>query len=477
MRYNDFKLVESQLGERQLYEDNRSWLPESKGLFGRDAGDKFTHQDGREYSIVQVVAFPDAQQGKYKDIVELQAAIDAFQTDQGGADIEWINQPKANLKAFGIAQLDDQDGNHVFRGKYMQQVGVDLMGSWANKQVPPGWALQTKGAQKFASGYDPQNLIKTEQEFSGADSIINTVTQNSDDQVKEVFKTALQNLAQGNGNVTFPAMYEQQAAIRDYFGEIMQPVALMGGVVGGQAEDARQALADGAEWRDCKVIWPMSMNAALCDSFMVAPNGQKIGISSKGGAGAAASAKNLSDAVTKAKKTTPELVQAGGVAEQAARICVTIATENQYYGPIAVGKLLGVQGVDDVLYKEIREYIKAGKTDLNGMSAQANAMIEPFAVRLETKGFNAGYALLSAASKTVAKVVNADDGFSKGAIALLNQSSIVQIYTNIGKSGDDVILKDFRAVYPPNFQGKVMLEGGKNYYSSRVGGKMAFNIK
>ena len=62
MRYNDFKLVESQLGERQLYEDNRSWLPESKGLFGRDAGDKFTHQDGREYSIVQVVAFPDAQQ-------------------------------------------------------------------------------------------------------------------------------------------------------------------------------------------------------------------------------------------------------------------------------------------------------------------------------------------------------------------------------------------------------------------------------
>tara|TARA_B110000977_G_C10980879_1_gene456080 strand:- start:538 stop:1203 length:666 start_codon:yes stop_codon:yes gene_type:complete len=221
----------------------------------------------------------------------------------------------------------------------------------------------------------------------------------------------------------------------------------------------------------------MSMNAALCDSFMVAPNGQKIGISSKGGAGAAASAKNLSDAVTKAKKTTPELVQAGGVAEQAARICVTIATENQYYGPIAVGKLLGVQGVDDVLYKEIREYIKAGKTDLNGMSAQANAMIEPFAVRLETKGFNAGYALLSAASKTVAKVVNADDGFSKGAIALLNQSSIVQIYTNIGKSGDDVILKDFRAVYPPNFQGKVMLEGGKNYYSSRVGGKMAFNIK
>jgi|TARA_R110000823_G_scaffold222818_2_gene351113 hypothetical protein len=477
MRYNDIKLVETKIVEQHLYETNRIWLPESKGLFGRNSGDMFTHHDGREYSIVQVVAFPDAQTGQFETPEERDAAIKAFQAEHDNAPIEWVNRPAANLKSFGIAQLDDQDGKHVFWGKYMQAVGTDLMGSWANKQVPPGWALQTKGAQKFASGYDPQNLIKTEQEFAGVDSIINTVIANSDNQVKDVFKTALQNLAQGRGNVSFPGMYDQQAAIRDYFGEIMQPVALMGGVVGGQAEDARQALADGAEWRDCKVVWPMSMNAALCDSFMIAPNGERIGISSKGGAGAAASAKNLADAVIKAEKTTPDLVEEGGVAFQAAEIVRTIAAENQYYGPVALGKQLGVTGVDDVLYKEIRSYIDSGKADLNDMSEQANKLIEPFAVRLETKGFNAGYALLSAASKTVAKVVNSNLEFSKGAIALLNQSSVVQIYTNIGKSGEDVVLKDFRAVYPPNFQGKVMLEGGKNYYSSRVGGKMAFNIK
>tara|TARA_B110000503_G_scaffold106951_1_gene159784 strand:+ start:1829 stop:3217 length:1389 start_codon:yes stop_codon:yes gene_type:complete len=462
MRFNEFKQVEVKV------------LEESKGIFGRNAGDKFTHHDGREYSIIQVIAFPDAQQSKFETPEDRDTTIKQFE-EEHSTKIEWVNNPARNMLAFGVAQLDDQDGGHVFWGKYLQTVGTDLMGSWANKQVPPGWSLATKGAQKMLAGYDPQNLIKTEQVFQGADSIINTVYKNAPDQVKEVFKEALQNLAQGRGQIVFPEMYEQQAAVRDYFGEIMQPVALMGGVIGGQADEARKVLADGAEWRDCKVMWPMSMNAALCDSFMIAPNGTEIGISSKGGSGAAASAKNLHDAVLKAEKEgNTDLLE---TVKYTADIVRVIATNDQRNGPIEVGKMLKVPGIDDKLNAEITKYIDAGKTDLEGMSQQATNLISGFAVKLETKGFNAGYALLSAASKTVAKVVNANPAFSKGAIGLLNQSSIIQVYTNIGKSGNDAVLKDFRAVYPPNFQGKVMLEGGKNYYSSRIGGKMAFNIK
>ena len=138
--------------------------------------------------------------------------------------------------------------------------------------------------------------------------------------------------------------------------------------------------------------------------------------------------------------------------------------------------MLGIEGIDDTLGAEIKKYIKEGKTDLNDMSPQAQKIAEPFAFKLETKGFNTGYALLSAASKTCAKLVNADDNFSKGAIALLNQSDIIQLYTKMGKRGDDAVLGEFKAVYPPTFSGRVLLEGGKNYYSSRVGGKMAFAI-
>ena len=464
MRFNEFKQVETKV------------IAESKGFFGRNAGDKFTHQDGREYAIVQVVAYPDAQTQKFETPEARDEAIKQFQEEHGGVEIEWVNKPARNMLSFGVAQLDDQDGNHVFWGKYMQSVGFDLMGSWANKQTPPGWALQTKGAKKFASGFDPQHLIRTENRFKGVDSIINTVEKKSDEQVVNVFKEALQNLAQGRGGIVFPQMYDQQAAIRDYFGEVMQPVALMGGVIKGQAEDARQQLADGAEWRDCEVYWPMAMNAALCDSFMIAPNGAQIGISSKGGSGAAASAKNLHDAVLKARKNGNEIVEQGNVAEFAAKLVSVIAENNQYQGPIEVGKMLEIEGIDDTLDAEIKKYIKEGKSDLEGISPQAQKIAEPFAFKLETKGFNTGYALLSAVSKTCAKVINAKDEFSNGAIALLNQSDIVQLYTIMGKKGDDAVLGEFKAVYPPTFSGKVLLEGGKNYYSSRVGGKMAFAI-
>ena len=54
MRFNEFKQVETKV------------IAESKGFFGRNAGDKFTHQDGREYAIVQVVAYPDAQTQKFE---------------------------------------------------------------------------------------------------------------------------------------------------------------------------------------------------------------------------------------------------------------------------------------------------------------------------------------------------------------------------------------------------------------------------
>lgn len=461
MRFNEFKSVELK------------HLEESKGIFGRAAGDKFVHHDGREYSIVQVVAFPDAQQGQFETPEARDQAIKQFEQEHN-AQIEWVNKPRKDMLGFGVAQLDDADGGHVFWGKYLQNIGFDLMGSWANNQVPPGWSLATKGAQKLQAGYDPQNLIKTEQVFNGVESIIDTVSKNSPDTVRGAFTEALKNLAQGRKDVVFPEMYEQQAAIRDYFGEVMQPVALMGGVIGGQAEDARQKLADGAEWRDCQVMWPMSKNAALCDSFMIAPNGQEIGISSKGGSGAAASAKNLYDAVKKAEaEGNRELLSKVKYTADVVRI---IATVDQRNGPIELGKHLNVPNIDDQLNEEIEKYINEGKADLNNMSPKAQKLIAPFAVKLETKGFNAGYALLSAASKTVAKVVNANPQFSKGAIALLNQASIIQVYTNIGKKGNDVVLKDFRAVYPPNFQGTVVLEGGKNYYSSRIGGKMAFKI-
>ena len=459
MRFSDFKIVEQKV------------LSEAKGLFGRNAGDRFVHGDGREYSIVEVVAYPDAQTQKYETPEARDEAIAQFEKDHQG-QIEWVNRPASNMLAFGIAVLEDKDGGHVYWGKYLQFTKHDMLGTWSNNQVPAGWNLATKGAQKLQAGYDPQNLIKTEQRFAGVDNIIRTVESNSPDEMRSTFTEALKDLAQGRGGIVFPGLYEQMPAIRDYFGEIMQPVALMGGVIKGQAEQAREVLADGANWRDCQVFWPMAMNAALCDSFMIAPNGQEIGISSKGGSGAKASAKNLFDAYKKAEKEgNTELIEN---AAYTIKICTIVAEETAKNGPVKLGEYLGIEGFDQELQEEINRYMNEGKGDLEGISAKAQQALAPYNVQLATKGFNAGYALLSAVAKTCAARINENPEFTKGALLLLNQSSIIQVYTKMGKSGNDAILGEFKAVYPPNFEGTLKVDGGKNYYSSRVGGKMAF---
>ena len=511
-------------------------LLEAKGLFGRNTGDKFVHPDGRELSFVEIVAFPSPGEnlkpsklsaaainqwqidftknpdanaarkiidklgpaevkqlananinvlsqvanqelqnrrvdGKFANTQDRDEAVNTFEKNHHGT-IEWVNTTNSKALAFAVAILEDNDGGHVYWGKYFEGIKHDMLGSWSNGQVPEGWSLNTKGAKKLQAGYDPQNLIKTEERFAGVENIIRTVASNSPDEVRRVFTEALKDLSQGKGDIVFPGMFDQMPALRDYFGEIMQPIALMGNVIQGQAEQAREVLAGGSQWRDCQVYWPMAMNAALCDSFMIAPNGQEIGISSKGGAGARASAKNLYDAAEKARKEgNTKLLDNAKYTVDVVKI---INDSSAKQGPFRLAMQLGIKGIDEELLRETNNYINTGKADLNDISEKARLVLEPYNVQLSTKGFNAGYAITSAVAKTTSAEINKNPEFSKGALLLLNQSSIIQIYTKMGKQGNNVVLGEFTAVYPPNFEGTLKVDGSKNYYSSRIAGRLAF---
>lgn len=453
------------------------FLIEAKGLFGRMPGDKFVNANGTEVLFADIVAYPQIEDdmpfSAYPDIPTRDQAI-ALIEQQINTKIEWVNQPATNMLAFAIATLNDQDGGQIFWGRYLKQVKQDMMGAWNNKDVPPGWKLATKSAKKLQAGYDPQSLIKTENKFVTASQVLQTVQANAPTEVAAVLVKNLTELASGTPITVFTGMGHQMEALRDYFGEIMQPMALIGGVIKGAAEEARQALAGGADWSQCKVMWPMSMNAALCDSFLIAPNGQEIGISSKGGKGAKASAKNLHDSYLKAlKEGNKQLIDS---AKYAITVVSIIAENSAKEGPYILGEYLNIPGIDSALYQEMNTYIANGKIDFNGLSPAAINIMAKFTVDPRAKGFNVGYALMAGVAKTVAATVNQNLEFSKGALLLLNQSSIIQVYTSMTKQGNDAVLSGFRAVYPPNFTGLLKMDGGKNYYSTRIAGKLAFGL-
>jgi len=444
----------------------------ARGFYGRQPGDQYVHDDGSVLIFVDITSYP-TEEGvwTYEDPDVRDAAIAAIEAGIQN-DIEWVNTPNKGNLAFGITELDDQDGNRVYWGRYFRALKGDMAGTWASKQIPQGWKSASSGAVKMQAGFDPQTLIATEKEFQNVVEVFKTVQTNSPDEFKDVFVTALSTLSKGSTDVTFPEMWDKQTALRDYFGEIMQPLALMGGAIMGPAEEARADLADGADWSECAVTWPMAGNAALCDSFVIAPNGQRIGISSKGGTGANASAKNIHDAYLKAEAAgNTELVKS---AAYTIKILDTIVNNSATSGPIALGRLLKITGLTLKLQQEIDNYIAEGKKDFGGVSPIAKKLLTFTAFKTDKPTFNTGYALLSVVAKIVASKINASGKFSAGALNLLKQSSIIQIYTTMKKSKNNAVLASFKSVYPPNFEGNVILDAGKNYSGTAAAGKLAF---
>jgi hypothetical protein len=268
----------------------------------------------------------------------------------------------------------------------------------------------------------------------------------------------------------FPGQIANLPALRDYFGEIMGPVALMSEMVGGQADAAKADLLSGQPWASCNISWPMAMNAPLVDSEFTAPDGTIVGISSKGGKGAKASVKNIHDAIADA----PDVMKAQY--QTTVKIVNIVSKETAKDGPFRLAELYRIlpQGLE----QEINGYIQEGKQDYAGLSPACTELFNYGTPRQDVPGFNTGYAMLALLAKKVTRTINTSGPeFGQGCIAFLNQSSIVQLYCKMGKMGNDARVTGWEAVYPPNFQGTVEIDGSKNYYSSRIGGKFAFGFK
>ena len=458
-------------------------ITESKGIFGRIPDkDQYLHTDGRTAIFKGIVSRPDPADGggQFESKEERDKDIETFEKNNN-AKITWTNVPGNNL-AYAVAIVQTSENQTEYWGRYFRLMKVSMISAWQNKDIPVGWKLQTSGATKMDRGLEPQSLIKTPKQFSGAQEVIDQVKANARDEDKEILAQALVDSSQGKMAV-FPGQKEIETAIRDYFGEIMGPVAMMGGAVLGQAEDARNELAGGADWKDCKVIWPQDMNEPLIDSKFFAPNGKTIGISSKGGVGASASIVNLYNGLLRIADENDDGTYVGKndnhkkfIAENQVAIDVirTIQKNPAKKGPFELGVQFGLCSRE--LFEEATRYQQAGKVEFEGMSDEATKIVGNTKFNTKVIGFNVGNAITAALVKEVGNHVNNKTNFSDAALALLNNASIIQLYTKTKLQGDDVVVTNYNAVYPPKFSGRIGLDGGKNYYSTRIGGKFSFKF-
>jgi hypothetical protein len=475
MRYSEFKLVEA------------------SGIFNRQPGQMFKHTEtGHELEFIEVLPYP-SDAGQFKTPEDRDAAVEKINQDNDKT-IQWTNNPTAGTLAFGVAYLlDKQDKfyidapdnskptyTHVF-GRYFEQVRqAGLPANWNSKYMM-GYRVQTKAATKIVSGLMPQDILGLEEKrYRGIDSLMADIRTNLKE--KPEVLAGFETVAQG----TLPAEFENQrelaTAIRDYAGEILQPIAIMAGAnVGPGIEACKQDLIPGEDWSDLELYWPSGKNHALIDSAFVRADGLEIGISSKGKDGADASMKNIMDAINKARIKNPQLLESH---PDVVTVCETIDKESAEEGPLTVAVSLGL--ITENTKKQILDLpwgtgVKnQERITVDNLKALNNpelmTVYESFGARLKHPNYNLYYHMVTNTAKMVAKDLNKDIPFGDGMMAFMQQSSIVQVYTNITQNDNSVSVSDFNSVYPPKFDGRILVNGSKNYAITKIFGKLAFKM-
>lgn len=446
---------------------------ESSGLFNRKQGDEFVNSaTGGSLKFVSITAYPS--NGKFASIEEREAV--RREVSQG-KPVEWVNpaqEKAAGYLAFAIAELTDSDGRSHYWGRYFREIVGSMMKTWPNNEVPAGWKLNTKAAAKINLGFDPQRLIGSEQVFGSAEAAVQHVVARlgADHQLSR----GLEDLLQGR-LPKFVGMAEQMPAIRDYFGEIMAPLALARDLVGGSAAQAQQDLLVDAQggtysWDQCQVKWPMSVSHNLVDSYMIAPSGVEVGISSKGGVGARASVKNIYDIYLRIKDTNPQLVQ-----DYAAEIAYLeiIFRNSQFYGPL---ELAGELGIIDPRYDQAiaDEILALTKNPSGPVSNLLRPFMDNRPAKTAASNYNPGYHALAGIAEQVADKLNTETRMIELLKLLLNNSSIIQIYTNMAVKGSDAVVTGFNAIFPAKFQGTISISANKGYSATGIKQKFVFGF-
>lgn len=449
------------------------FLPESKGIFNRSPGQTFINpEDGHKLTIK---SYPKAypEEGDQFETPQQRDRVIQDLNRQLPDVIEFTNSPREGLLAFGIVELEDEEtGDRFVFGRYFESKRKEgLPFSWSNKKMH-GYEFAGKTSNKERTPLKPIDLVSSPENPKSLSELLGSLESKLKDRPE--IMAGFRQAAEGKFPVRFEKQAFQEEAIRDYAAETLQPICLMSGIIKGKAEEARQQLADGASWSECEVMFPAGSSNMLIDSALIAPNGQEIGISSKGQSGAKASAKNLSDAVERAKKNNPNLVEEYSTA---AKIVNIIGSNSQEQGPLKLGIMLNAfsKSSAEFILKIKGSSNKQNILDKIRSNSELSRIYEALNAKTEHPNYSLYYHMISGAAKLSAEKANNNENVRKGLIQFMNQSSAIQIYTTTKTDGEDVLVTNFKTLYPPMFEGSIILSAAKSYSSTELKGRMVFD--
>ena len=449
----------------------KDFIVEGRGLYARTpndppftatAGNTFNATQGMPYQFIGITNYPERE--GYETTEQVQDVISQIE-NKLNQQIIWVNKQNKSHLAFGIAEfVNVENGSRIYYGKFFNQIAPNMFHKWDNNEVP-GLQSELKASKKARAGLKPQDILGENQTFTSGTQLMQFVQQSA--KLDETIKTGIAMISKKQ-LPRFQGQAENLEAIRDNLGELLQSLAVTHDIVGGEADEARKVVLNNTPWNNLAIYFPAGKTYGLVDFYLRAGN-FSLGVSSKGAKGAPASVRNLYEGIDNAKKAGQDLE---AEYPDAAKVIAAINTRNMIDGPLllAVEYNMITTGQAEQVKTMIKTHQRENPPD----------WIKPWTDKFKAdpnKNWNYGYWVLSAIAAEVAEKVNTDPKFSEGCLAFLNYASMMQMYTQARVDKGDVQITDFTAIYPPNFQGTIVLKAGKSYYASGINQKYVFDFK
>jgi hypothetical protein len=453
-----------------------SVLFESRGLGARRTGEEFISTTNPEYKIFfdNVTFYPSGgtQYPSYDVMVmELQKIVNSYR-----GTINLIKRFTDKDRAFGIAEFVTQDNQKLAWVKPFKDVKLDkTLNDWNNQTGIPGFKYNSKAAAKTQAGLTPQDILKSKQSDLTASEII--------EQISNKFgkNSPLVLIAQAVANAQpFPIIIAKPegiefTAFRDYFCELLHPIALQTGKFKGNAGEAAAKFIGADGFSQCSINFGSDKTEGLSDSILIAPDGRKIKVSSKGAGGAEASARNILDSVRELEKNDSKLANKH---KETIDIIQTIVENGQAGAPLSLGVKFNI--INDKDAESIRQFKNQAPTTLSSVKdLNISKKLKELILERSTNNpdnVNLYFHSIAAVAHKVAAYINAKTNFSQSASEILNNAALVQVYTSAREEQDRWVLEGFDTKWPSDTTTGVKFSATKTYYSTGIKGNFTFKI-
>ena len=512
MRYSEIKLV-----EQKLFESNR-------GIIGvvldnqAGRGKSFTKPDGTEVNATNAWKFPlDPTIKRYEptepnpeaaeDDIENLDPDKQFEaelkqeTKLAVNTIKWVGgqKPATGFCAL-VIELTSEKGRE-WVGKYFAKKDQASHIFWqltkfVQDMKTIGIDLQEKRAAG-ATGVSGQ-VVLGPREVGVTDRVINLNNLVAEVQngvknqatIPEEEKLAVVELLENLGGNTVTINPEFKANYEVQFGEVAAPLAITNGInISGallQAEEQLLGLLDpGVKFQSIQQVeFPENIAEKLIDSYLITPNGSKIGVSSKDKkGGAAASITSIIETMNNKMNIIEERVPTFKTKYKTYMdIMKTIESSTGKNVAFNVAAQMGI--ITTSVAEQAYNAMIANPNDMDSLKAIDNGKY--YDLTIGYSGYNPKphpmYQLHYHAVASLARIVANKFNENKQEVynffaTVLESSNMIQVMTTLGLKGDQATFSNFNVIYPPTFDGDIKLEAGSYFYATKPPAGFTFKIK